>query len=260
MSKINKKLLLYLLVLALLLSFFLLRQTVFQSFRMKIVETTSLPVRIILFPFNEIKKIVTYRSTFKKYTQLKEEVETLRSRLIGQEEILRENNRFRELLDFKKSLVFSSVAANVIGRDPSNWNAAIIIDRGARDGLEAGMSVITALGVVGKIAEAGSSTSKVMLLSDPGFSVAALIQRTREGGLVTGTLTGACRMHYLPIEADIDIADKVITSKLSSSFPEGLLIGEVVEVRESQSSPTVECIVEPAVSLAQIEEVLVIKK
>jgi len=227
---------------------------------MEVVGTASLPLRIILFPFKEIKKALTYHSTFNKYSKLKEEVEILRSRLVGQEEILRENNRYRALLDFKKGLVFSSVAANVVGRDPSSWNDVIIIDRGQKSGIKPGMPVVTSLGVVGRVSEIGSSSSKIVLLSDPSFNVSAIIQRTRESGLISGTLEGTCRMRYLPYETDIDIGDKIITSKSSSYFPEGLLIGSVIEVYESQSSPTVECIVEPAAPLSQLEEVLVIKK
>ena len=98
-----------------------------------------------------------------------------------------------------------------------------------------------------------------MLLNDPDFSVAALIERSREEGLISGTLKGNCRMRYLSPEADIRIGDKVITSNISASFPEGLLIGEVVRIEENPGSPTIECLVAPAVSLSQLEEVLIIK-
>ena len=191
---------------------------------------------------------------------LKKEVDSLKSRLIGQEEVFLENNRYKKLLGFKTELVFSSVVANVIGRDPSNWNAAFIIDKGEIQGLKQGMPVVSALGVIGKVAEVSKKTSKVILLIDPNFSVAAVIERSREGGLVSGTLQGMCRMRYLSSSANIEIGDKVVTSKLSSSFPEGLLIGEVVAIEESQNSPAIECLVEPAVGLSQIEEVIVIQK
>jgi len=50
----------------------------------------------------------------------------------------------------------------------------------------------------------------------------------------------------------------VMTSKLSGAFPEGLLVGEVVEVRSRENDPVIDCIVQPAVTLSQLEEVLVI--
>jgi len=190
--------------------------------------------------------------------RLQEEASVLRSQVLERREIIQENARLKQLFDFKRSFIFSSIAANVIGRDPTNWSSSIVIDRGKKDGLQPGMPVVNSLGVVGKVSEVGSSTSRVLLLTDPNFSVAALVQRNRENGLVAGTLTGTCRMKYLSYDANVKVGDRVITSKLSSAFPEGLLIGVVTKVEESQSSPTLECLVNPMVSLSQVEEVLVI--
>lgn len=260
MSREQKKLATYFFILVIPFLFLFLNPTVFVSFKTTFVESMSLPIRVISFPFREIRKIFLYHHTYNQYQKLQQEVDTLKTRLIGLEEVMVENNRYKRLLDLKKNLVFSSITANVIGRDPSNWNAVIILDKGSQDGLALGMPVVNALGVVGKIAEVSENTSKVILVSDPSFSVAALIQSTREGGLVTGTLQGMSRMHYLPQESEVALGDKVLTSKLSSSFPEGLLIGEVIKVEVSQSTPTIECLVQPAVSLSQIEEVLILQK
>ena len=191
---------------------------------------------------------------------MKEEVDVLRSRLVGLEEVIRENTRLDDLLKFKRELVYSSAVANVIGRNPSYWNSTMIIDRGVDDGIRQGMPVVNAAGVIGKIAEVGSDTSKVILLTDPQFSIAALVQGPRESGLVSGTLKGVCRMRYIRTNAKVDIGDKVITSKLSLSFPEGLLIGEIIAVNNGSKNPAIEYVVEPAVAFSQIEEVLVILK
>jgi rod shape-determining protein MreC len=86
------------------------------------------------------------------------------------------------------------------------------------------------------------------------------VQRTRESGLLTGSLGGLCRLAYLTEKADVKVGDRIITSRLSSSFPEGILIGVVEDVQASENSHTVECLVEPAVDLSQIEEVIVIKR
>jgi len=52
----------------------------------------------------------------------------------------------------------------------------------------------------------------------------------------------------------------VITSKLSLSFPEGLLIGTIVEKIENPSGTNIEYVLQPAVSFSQLEEVLIIRK
>lgn len=224
------------------------------------IDLAVLPLKLISVPLQEIRKIIFYHKIYRENQQLRKEYETLKSRLIGLEEVFRENRRYEKLLEFKRNLMFSSMVATVIGRDPSHWNAELIIDKGKRDGLQTGMPVVSPLGVVGKIAEVTPSISKVILLTDPNFSVAALVQDTREGGLVSGTLQGVCRMRYLSSDAVVRKGNVIVTSHMSSSFPAGLLIGQVVAVQESQSSPGIECLVQPAVLFSQLEEVIVIKK
>ena len=259
MSRKKTKIIVYALLLigAFLLLF--LRPTFFNSLKFTIVKVTAGPTRIISFPFRELKKILFYHRTFDEYLRLKEKVMTLKGRLVGLDELLRENSRLARLLRFKRKVIFSSVAANIIGRDPSNWNDVIILDKGMEDGINVGLPVVNAYGIVGKIAEVEEDRSKVILLTDPSFSVIASNQRSREVGLVSGTLQGICRMRYLSPGADIQMGDQIITSKISSSFPEGLLVGEVVDIHSRENSPTVDCLIQPAVSLSQIEEVLIIQ-
>ncbi|MBF0521457.1 MAG: rod shape-determining protein MreC [Candidatus Omnitrophica bacterium] len=249
-------------VIILLVPFFLFfsRNKVFQDLKLKMVGLSAGPVRLISVPFKEAKKILYYHRTFEEYKRLNREVNTLKNRLVGLEEALKENTRLERLLKFQRNQVYSSVVANVIGRNPSYWNSAMIIDKGSLDGIRQGFPVVDSAGVVGKVAEVGPKTSKVILLTDPEFSAAALVQESRESGLVSGTLRGLCRMKYMNPGADIQVGNKIITSKLSSSFPEGLLIGQVVEISSTSKDLAAECVIEPAVSLSQLEEVLVIVK
>ena len=258
MFRVNRKNLIYLCI---LLAVFILLFTGARSFhvvKFGIIKATSIPIRILSFPLNEIKKLLYYHRTFDEYKRLKEEVDVLKARLVGLEEVIRENTRLDDLLKFKRKLVYSSTVANVVGRSPSYWNSTMIIDQGEEAGIRQGMPVVNAAGVVGKISEVGAGISKVILLTDPQFSVAALVQGPRESGLVSGTLKGVCRMRYIRADARVNIGDKVITSKLSSSFPEGLLIGEVIAINNGSKNPTVEYLIEPSVAFSQIEEVLVI--
>ena len=188
MFKAHRKNLIYLLIL--LITFFILFASIraYPVFAFGVIKLSSLPIRILSYPVHEINKLLLYHRTFNEYKRLKEETDVLKARLVGLEEVILENARLEKLLKFKRQLVYSSVVANVIGRDPSYWNSTMIIDKGAGDGIREGMPVVNALGVVGKIAEVGKTKSKVILLTDPQFSVAALVQEPRESGLVSGTL------------------------------------------------------------------------
>ncbi|MCR4337955.1 MAG: rod shape-determining protein MreC [Candidatus Omnitrophica bacterium] len=256
----NLKSLIYLGIPLIAFLFLFLAPSTFAPVKSTVVEKTSGPMQFIFFPFKEFKKLLTYHRTYDEYLALAKDVQTLKARLVGLEEVMRENTRLEQLLALKRQSLYSGIVANVIGRDPSNWNSTILIDRGIEDEVAVGMPVVSGLGIVGKVAEVSRHHSKVIMLTDPSFSVIALAQRSREVGLVSGTLQGICRMRYLADEADIEVGDQVITSKLSSSFPEGLVIGQITAVQSAGKGLAPEYIVTPSVTLSQIEEVLVIHK
>lgn len=258
MSRKNTKLLKYLGLAALAVLFLFARLPIITNMKFAAVDTLSLPMKIISFPFLEIKKMFYYHVTFEQNRRLEKEAGMLRARLTAMDEVVSENARLEKLLNFKEKS-YSGIAANVIARDLSNWNAAILIDKGKANGISVGMPVVDASGVVGKVIETVGNRSKVILISDPSFSIAGMIKRSREVGLVSGTLTGQCRMRYLKMDADVQVGDEIISSKLSSSFPQGLLLGTVVAVENSAGSPFPTCLIKPAAPLSQIEEVIVIR-
>jgi len=218
------------------------------------------PVGLLQIPAVELKKLFFYRETYDEYVRYKRQEEVLKARLIAIQENTAAQERFEKIQSFRSNQNYASIVANVIGRDPSDWNAALIIDRGHAEGIEVGQPVVSPLGVVGRIIEVGHNSAKVILLSDPTFAVAAVVERSRENGLLTGTLQGVLRLQYLTDNADVKVGDTLVTSRLSTAFPEGILIGQITDVQASVNTHTVECLVEPAVDLSELEEVIVIKR
>ena len=230
-----------------------------HGLKMKAMGLMTASVATVRWPLNEAVRLLSYRRIWQENQRLQRESGSLKSRIVQLEEIVRETNRFGRLYQFRDSKSFDSVMAAVIARDPANWNSSIMINRGKRDGLRPGMAVINVDGVVGKVAEVSDRAAKVVLIGDPGFSVAAINRRSRESALVSGTLSGSCRMLYLPENPDLELEDEVITSALSSDFPPGLLIGHVVRIKEFAAGTRRQVDIHPAVDVSTLEEVLVLK-
>ena len=218
------------------------------------------PVGLLQTPAFELKKLFFYRETYDEYVRFKKQSEVLKAKLISIKENTQAQERYEKIQYFRDNQSYASIVASVIGRDPSNWNASLVINKGHDEGVEVGQPVLSPLGVVGRIFEVGHNTAKVILLSDPTFAVAAVVQRSRENGLLTGTLQGVLHLQYLTDSADVKVGDSVVTSRLSTAFPEGVLIGQITDVQASVNNHTVECLVDPAVDLSELEEVVVIKK
>lgn len=189
--------------------------------------------------------------------QLRNAVKVLNSRLIENGEALHENHRLRQLLDLKAIQRAPSVAATVIGEDSSPWFKTLVINRGAVDGLQEGMPVIAANGVVGQVVKVADGSSRVLLLTDNASGIAAVVQRSRARGVVKGKGGGLCSLEFSLREEDVKVGDVVVTSGIGGIFPKGLVIGEVTMVRKGEYGIFQTITVRPAVNMAKLEEVLV---
>ncbi|HSD11298.1 MAG TPA: rod shape-determining protein MreC [Candidatus Binatia bacterium] len=173
-------------------------------------------------------------------------------------EIELENRRLARLLDFQGDVPSQVVTARVIGKDASGLFESFVLDRGERNGIKSGMAVVSADGVVGRIAQASPHASRVLLISDHNSGVDAIVQRTRARGIVEGALNRTCSMRYVKRGEEIDVNDVIVTSGLDGIFPKGILIGRVSGVTRKDFGLFQVAEVVPAVDFAKLEEVLVL--
>lgn len=255
MFNFKKKKLIYLISSLLLLLFV---ASLVPSLRKPFLDICRYPLGILTLVEREIGGIIFYHRNLIQNKKLNKEVALLKQRLNSLSEVYFENKRLKNLLSFKQKTSYRVIPARVIGRSPENWSSIAIIDKGSSSGIECGMTAITYLGLAGRIMETSASTSKIMLINDPDFSVSSLVQRSRQEGLVCGTLGNSLMMRYLPKEADVRVSDNVITSGLTNVCPKGLIIGTVTDIGDEFSGLARYCVIKPAVDLHNIEEVLVI--
>lgn len=175
-------------------------------------------------------------------------------------EIKQENLRLRNLLKFQEAVEHQLLPAQVIGRNPSSWFSTLTIDKGAKDGLKVDMPVVTNQGLVGKIIHVLPSHAVVQLIISPSSGISAIIQRTRDNGVLLGLSTprGYASITRLNQKADIREGDVVISSTLTGIYPKGLIIGRIVEVYDDPASMERSALVVPEVDFDRLEEVLII--
>ncbi len=189
---------------------------------------------------------------------LEEQNAELRTRLAELEEARQENERLKALVDFAEERKFAKLGAEVIRRPISIWEGVILIDRGSDDGVEPGMPVIAAQGLVGQIADVSANSSSVRLVTDQLSGVAAIVQSSRTPGVVRGSIDGSLSLDfvdrtYLPVEGDV-----VITSGIGGVYPSGIVIGDVVAVDDRHGELYPRIRMTSRVSISSIEEVFVL--
>ncbi len=72
----------------------------------------------------------------------------------------------------------SSCTAQVVGQSPSNFAQTVELNRGSECGIKVGMPVLNAAGMIGKVTDVYSKRAVVMLITDPGYSLAVKVVNT----------------------------------------------------------------------------------
>lgn len=192
------------------------------------------------------------------------QIEVERLRIISQKytQTLGENNKLRDLLQFKTAAPYKMIAARVIKRVSTTWWNAMIIDKGLLDGLATDTPVITATGLVGKTGKMAPHMCEVILLTDEMCRVSAKIEGTIEQGIISGERAGLdmrpdLRLRFLNRNALINPGSNVISTGEGGVFPAGLLVGRVK--RFENKDITADAVVEPAVDFSILEHVFVLE-
>jgi rod shape-determining protein MreC len=218
---------------------------------------------------NSVKDFFT---TWRNYDKLQDEYDALNRenqqlslQLSSAEEALMENDRLKGLLEAKSSYEsLEPIYARVIARDAGQWFSTFSINRGDMHGVSAGMAVVNGDGLVGRVYEVGMNYANVITIIDPRSSLACLVQRTRDNGIMEGGVadnadTAECYIYYLPNVNNIVPGDEIVTSGTDGYYPKGLNVGTVTQVSLDAGSEGNFAVVEPHVDFLHIEEVIVLR-
>jgi rod shape-determining protein MreC len=182
---------------------------------------------------------------------LQEDTSQLRERAAG-------TDRLRELLTLKEELPYTTIAARVIARDPTNWYRSIVINKGEDDGVATDMGVMTPSGAVGRVVKVQGQISIVLLIIDRNNAITGLVQRTRDEGIVEGTEKGTAWIKYLPLLSNVKVGDIVVTSGMVGGFPRGLPIGRITRIERREAELFLSAEIQPETDFGRLEEVLII--
>ena len=143
----------------------------------------------------------------------------------------KDNVRLRETLNLQESYS-DTISAAVISRKTGSWWRQIILNKGSKDGVKIGSSVIGPGGLLGRINTTSSYTSTVRLLTSPESKVGVWVDRIQRNGLLIGSADNYPNLILYSKDADIKVGDFVSSSPASTLLPPNLPIGIVESVVE----------------------------
>ena len=181
------------------------------------------------------------------------------SKLERYAELEAENQRLRELLDSAARVGVRVLIAERLAVDLDPYSRRIVLNKGIRDGVQVGQSLIDANGIMGQVVEAGPFSSSAVLITDPSHALPVQVRRSGLLGIAVGTgPLDQLELTHVPINADVLVGDVLVTSGLGGRFPSGYPVGRVVSVNRDSARPFARVMVESSADLERNREVLLV--
>jgi len=171
-----------------------------------------------------------------------------------------ENTRLRALLDSSFKVGERVLVAELLEVDVDPFSQEIVINKGSRDGVEAGQPIVDAEGVMGQVVHVAPFTSTAMLITDPSHAIPVEVNRTGLRAIATGMGSAShLEIPHLPLNADIKEGDLLVTSGLGGRFPPGYPVALVEKVERNPGQSFAEVSARPTARLEQSREVLLVR-
>jgi len=218
-------------------------------------EAVHVPVRSLTRSGNYVRSL----------EELQEENRDLkRKRLADGPDLLRlkqleeENARLRRLLAVKERERASGQVAQILytARDP--FSRRIVVNKGMTDGVGAGYPVVDDTGIIGQVTRVYPFVSEITLITDKEQSLPVQIVRTGMRSVIFGLGDGRLEIRFLPLNADVQEGDLVVTSGLDGIFLPGFPVARVERVERDTAYSFASVICAPLAGIESFNEVMIL--
>ena len=176
-----------------------------------------------------------------------------------------ENRRLAAEMGLSRELPLKGVWARVVNKNPQEWYGAFFVNKGSREGITPGSTVIGVengrVGLAGRIFEVYQDFSKVLLITNSVSSVICSLPGASFEGLAEGRGTWLLKINYIPEGSEISEGMELRTSPGGLLFPQGLSVGRVKTVYPRESFMNfITADVAPAINIGALKEVYIVKR
>jgi rod shape-determining protein MreC len=206
------------------------------------LQAVVYPIKLVLYSpisaWHSLSEVFAERSQLQRENAtLKEKVAYLEIQAMRRADLEVENARLRELNASTSDVAERILLARIVAQESSRQRRRVTIDRGSEAGVRVGQTVVAGGGIVGQTMRVGSTSSEIILLTDPEHAIPVEIQRTGVRTVAIGTgRTNLLNLPSLPLQSDILEGDLLVSSGLGGIFPTGYPVATVTRVVKSNSS------------------------
>ena len=200
-----------------------------EKFRVLVIDTFVPSFEWMLRPMTSVVKLAkdyqSYDKLLEQNKELRRELQQMKSWKEAALQLEQENARLLDLSQLRLDSKLTHVSGIVMADSGSPFRQSVLLNIGSRDGIQDGWAAMDGLGLVGRISGVGSSTSRVLLLTDNASQIPVILQPSGQDAIVMGDNSFAPPVEFIENADMVRPGDRIITSGGGGVLPAGLLVG-----------------------------------
>jgi len=245
----------------------------FLDTRYRYLENIRHVAGIVLYPVQRAAQVPGeaigwVASYFVSQRALADEIAALRRQLVEQGAAVQafpatqqENARLKALLDIRGHFDAAATVVEVLYTGRDAFTQKVFVDRGSDAGLIAGEAVIDAEGVVGQVTRVFPYMAEVTLITDKDQAVPVRVERSGVRSVLFGAGAGrAPELRFMAPNADIQIGDRLVTSGIDGTFPQGLVVAQVATLERDPGQMFARISARPVAGVDRSRHLLVLRQ
>ncbi|MDF1619024.1 rod shape-determining protein MreC [Pseudothioclava nitratireducens] len=179
--------------------------------------------------FGMVEGFQSYTRIYEQNQELRRELQRMKSWEEAAIQLEQQNAKLLALNNVRLDPKLTSVSGVVLADSGSPFHQSVLLNIGSRDGIVDGWAVMDGLGLVGRISGVGKTTSRVLLLSDTSSRIPVRIMPSGQRAILAGDNSKHPPIDFLVNPEQVRPGDQVVSSGDGGVFPNGLLVGQVME-------------------------------
>ncbi len=227
-----------------------------NSFMSPLQYVANLPGQMLNW---SAERVTSQQQLIKENQQLSNQLLLMSEQLQRYQLLKSENDKLRSMLQAPLRQEIRKTIAELMAVDNNPFSHQVVINKGTIDDVYVSQSVLDDQGIVGQVIEVGTTTSRVLLITDVTHAIPVRSQRNAIRFVVSGS--GALDELYLEHVAhsvDIDVGDILVSSGLGDVFPEGYPVAQVTRVVRDETRPFASISAQPLAQLDRLKHLMLL--
>ena len=170
-----------------------------------------------------------------------------------------ENQHLRQLLAVQQRADYPMQLAEIVYIERDIFKRKLLLDKGAQANVLAGQVVIDDSGIVGQVTRVYPWLSEVTLITDKDHAVPVQLLRSGLRAVVFGSGdTSELALRYMPVSADIQVGDVLVTSGIDGTYPPNLPVAKVSRIERDSAYPFARIQCSPVAGVGKQRQLLIL--